>query len=174
MSIKNLRGQVLLALSIISYFFSYGQEPADYFGDRCTGTWEGTMYLSEGGKIKDSLTVTFEVKKKEEAKAWTWRTTYSGRPEKIVKDYVLKLVDASSGSYVIDEGDGILLNCYLFGQRLFSTFSVGDNLLTANYQLSKDGLYFEVTSSRREESTGDGSIYNYSVLHVQNVLLTRS
>lgn len=151
-----------------------GQVNEEYFGDRCVGHWEGTMYLCSEGKINDSLRVKFEVEKMMDGKSWKWKTTYSAKSDEITKDYILRLVDDRSGSYVIDEGDGIMLNSFSFGNRLYSTFSVGDQLLTANYQLDKEILFFEVTSGKKGQATGDGTIFNYSVEHIQKVAFRRT
>lgn len=165
-----------LALSLYLFLFTgsiTAQNDQEYFGDRCVGTWSGTMYLSNAGQLTDSLEVVLEIQPLDDSKTWKWKTSYEAKPERIVKDYTLILVDAGKGQYVIDEGDGIKLDCYHYDQKLYSTFSVNESLLTAIYEINGDSLLFEVTSGKRMEATGDGSIFNYSVQHVQKVVFQR-
>jgi hypothetical protein len=45
---------VLLKLLLFSALFSNGQSVV-LFGDRCLGTWEGTMHLYSKGSLRDSI-----------------------------------------------------------------------------------------------------------------------
>ena len=77
---------------------------------------------------------------------WIWKTSYFGKDnsEPIIKDYTLVERDSLSGTYVIDEGDGIELLNYVFGDKMFCVFSYKRTLLTASYELVGDKLIFEV------------------------------
>lgn len=125
------------------------------------------------GILSDSVAVLFEVSKIENEDNWIWRTTYQTAAKEIIKDYILKLEDAEKGQYIIDEKDGILLNCFQVENKLFSIFSVGENLLTAIYQITDEQIIFEVTSGKKEQATGDGTISNYSINHLQKVVLKK-
>ena len=153
---------------------SYTQEVNIYFADRCEGTWQGMMYMYHQNSNRDSLNVSLEVERLPQENSWKWKTSYEAKPEKIIKDYTLILVDAEKGRYIIDEGDGIKLDCYQYDQKLYSTFSVNESLLTATYEIRADSLLFEVTSGERGEATGDSTIFNYSVQHVQKVVFQRT
>lgn len=174
MSLYSYRNCLLLSLclSLFTGLIS-AQNDQKYFGDRCEGYWTGTLYLSNAGQLTDSLDVVLEIQALANSNTWKWKTSYEAKPERIVKDYTLVLIDAGQGKYMIDEGDGIKLDCYQYDQKLYSTFSVNESLLTAIYEIKGDSLLFEVTSGKRTEATGDGTIFNYSVQHVQKVLFQR-
>ncbi|MDW3646606.1 MAG: hypothetical protein R8P61_06080 [Bacteroidia bacterium] len=142
------------------------------FPERCEGLWEGTMYISSKGQLRDSVGIIFTVEKMQEENAWVWRTKYISEKFPMTKDYILRLQDDKNQVYLTDEGDGIVLYDYLFGDKLYSVFETGGILLTASYELRGEELIFEVTSGKvQEEKVKD--ISNYSVNNVQRVVLRR-
>jgi hypothetical protein len=141
---------------------------------QCAGNWAGTMLIYQEGIISDSIPVTLEVEANEAVNTWKWKTVYHRKGDPVIKDYTLKLAEPQQNRYIIDEGDGIELDSYLSGNKLYSVFTVEDNLLTASYELLNDVIAFEVTSGRKDKATGDGSISNYSVRQVQKVLFRRN
>lgn len=144
------------------------------FPERCLGVWEGMMYMHKGGTIDDSVAVTFTVAALDDPKAWTWKMAYKSAQIDAVKDYVLRLEDPEKGIYLTDEGDGIILYDYLFGDKLYSVFSVKDQVLTASYELRGDVLVFEVTAGKQMgEAKGEYEIATFSVDVLQRVELRR-
>jgi hypothetical protein len=160
----------LIAFALLSISISAFSQ--NYFGDRCLGTWGGTMYIYSHGTLRDSVKVKFEVAKSGKPNEWIWRTDYLSPTMPMVKNYLLRLVDESKGHYVTDERDGIVLHDYLVGNKLYSMFETEEIYLTSSYELRKDLLLFEVTSGRKlpDEKTG---VRNFSVANVQRVVLTR-
>jgi hypothetical protein len=91
----------------------------------------------------------------------------------MVKDYVLKLKDKEKGIYSTDEGGGLELMDYQFGNKLYSVFEVSGVLLTASYEwIDKSNLVFEVTSGKKGESPVK-DITNFSVANVQRVVMRK-
>lgn len=160
---------VHLYLFLLLTTSTFALEAQNYFGDLCSGNWSGMMHLYKKGQITDSIPVTIEIKKINPDNSWKWKTSYNTNADKIVKDYTLKLIDTITGHYIIDEGNGIELSCYQFEHKLYSTFEVGGKILTANYELNQDTLFFEVTSSTKQQVTSDGSVANYTIEHLQKV-----
>jgi hypothetical protein len=144
---------------------------SQHFGDKCIGEWQGTMYIFGKGAIKDSVLVTLIVSKLSPT-SWKWKTEYHSPVRPMVKDYVLRMVDANIGKYVIDEGNGIELSDFLFGNKLLSIFETGGILLTSSYELVADNLVFEVTS-RTKEPSKHPEIRTYSISNVQRVTFKR-
>ena len=142
------------------------------FGDRCLGTWAGTMYMYNQGSLHDSVRVELQVAASGKPDEWIWRTEYLSATRPMVKDYVLRLHDEAKGHYVIDEEDGIMLHDYLVGNKLYSLFETQEVYLTSSYELRSNQLIFEVTSGRKlpDETVG---VRNFSVANVQRVVLTR-
>jgi hypothetical protein len=142
------------------------------FTDACLGTWKGTMYIYSRGTLKDSVSVRLTVAKTEKPNAWTWKTEYLSPKMPMVKDYVLRLKDASKNIYVTDEGDGIELVDYLFNNKLYCVFETHNVLLTSSYELRGNELIFEVTSGKKETATNQ-EVINYPVDNLQRVVFRK-
>lgn len=162
-------------LIAIAMFLIASQASAQtLFPEKCIGVWQGMMHIYNQGIIRDSVKVKFTVAKTAEANAWTWKMEYLSEKMPMVKDYVLKLKDKEKGIFSTDEGGGLELMDYQFGNKLYSVFEVSGILLTACYELmDKNRLVFEVTSSKKGESPVK-DVTNFSVTSVQRVLLRKS
>lgn len=145
---------------------------AQSFPDRLAGTWSGVMFMSKDGKIRDSVHVRFTVKPGVTPDMWSWKTEYLSEKMPMTKDYTLKLQDANSQVYAVDEGDGVVLYDYLFGDKLYGVFETQEVMLTSSYELRGAELIFEVTSGRK--TAGGNGVTNYSVQHLQRAVLRRS
>ncbi len=140
------------------------------FGKECIGTWKGTMHMYSQGRLRDSISVVLEVAQQNDS-VFKWKMDYLSEKMPLTKDY--RLIYKGRNHYQTDEGDGIMLDGYLFGKRLISVFETGGILLTSAYELRKDELYFEVTSSNKEKSDSDPEVQSYQVGFLQNVLFKR-
>lgn len=142
------------------------------FPDQCLGQWKGMMYIYSRSKLVDSVLVRFTAAPTAQPDAWTWKTEYISEKLPMVKDYVLRVKDAAKGRYVTDEGDGIELAEYVFGNKMYSVFETGGILLTSSYELRGSELIFEVTSGEKLEATNE-EVTNYSTNNLQRVVLRR-
>jgi hypothetical protein len=142
------------------------------FVDQCLGQWKGMMYIYSRSKLVDSVLVRFTAAPTDKPDAWTWKTEYISEKLPMVKDYVLRVKDAAKGRYVTDEGDGIELSEYVFGNKMYSVFETGGILLTSSYELRGRELIFEVTSGEKLEATNE-EVTNYSTNNLQRVVLHR-
>lgn len=136
------------------------------------GTWKGKMYRYAQGQLRDSVQVEMHINPLEEPNTWQWKTTYLSPQNTVIKDYVLKSVEATKGHFRVDEGDGIILDAFFLGGKLFHLFDVKGLYLTATYEMREDKLLFEVTSGKRLNTTGS-DVTNYSVENLQRSLLQR-
>lgn len=144
---------------------------AQALADRCVGVWSGTMKMYSRGVLRDSVRIRFTVAKLHEG-AWSWKTEYLSATMPMVKDYVLRVVDAAKGRYITDEGGGVELTDFQHGDKLYSVFETQEILLTSSYELVGDRLIFEVTSGKKEPAKSK-DITTYSVDHLQRVVLTK-
>lgn len=142
------------------------------FGDRCIGSWEGMMYIYSKGTLKDSVSVRLTVQKTNTSNSWTWKTEYLSAKMPMTKDYTLRLPDPSTNKYITDEGDGIELTDYLYGNKLYSIFETHDVFLTSTYELHDKELIFEVTSGKKEAGTHP-EVNTYSTDNLQRVVLKK-
>lgn len=130
---------VALSVQVSSY--------AQSFPEKCEGVWKGTMYIWSRGAVVDSVDVKLTIIKHSElSNRWIWRTEYLSESMPVIKDYQLVERDSLRGLYGTDEGDGIELKNYLFGNKLYSAFDVDGIMLTSSYELIGVNLIFEVTS----------------------------
>jgi hypothetical protein len=146
-----------------------GQIP---FGEKCLGTWEGNMKIYSRGVLKDSVDVRLTVTHTKTANAWTWKTEYLSPIQPMTKDYILRLPEPEKNKYITDEGDGVELTGYLFGNKLYDMFETHGVFLTSSYELVGNELIFEVTSGKKEPVTHP-EINNYSVDNLQRVVFRR-
>jgi hypothetical protein len=161
---------VLLKLLLVSVLFSNGQSVV-LFGDRCLGTWEGTMHLYSKGSLKDSVAVRLSVEKLSPT-SWTWKTEYLSATMPMIKDYVLRTPDPAQNKYITDEGGGLELTNYLFGNKLYSVFETHEVYLTSTYEIMGDTLIFEVTSGKKEPITHP-EVTTYSTANLQRVIFRK-
>jgi hypothetical protein len=163
-----MRTTIFIFISLISTIV----QAQNLFPDKCIGTWKGTMMIYSRGVLRDSVKVTFTVTKSVKANEWAWRTEYHSEKMPMTKDYLLKLKDAEKGLYVTDENNGIELQDYLFGNKLYSVFETQGIFLTSSYELKDHELIFEVTSGKRIEPNGQ-EVTNYTVDNLQRVVLRK-
>ncbi len=142
------------------------------FGERCLGSWEGMMHIYSRGALKDSVLVRLTVEKTNTSNAWTWRTDYLSARMPMTKDYILRLPDPTKNKYITDEGDGVELTDYLYGNKLYSIFETHEVFLTSTYELIGNELIFEVTSGKMEPITSS-EIKTYSTDNLQRVVFKK-
>lgn len=140
--------------------------------DQCTGNWAGTMHIYKAGALLDSVQVRFTVARLTDT-SWTWRMDYLSATMPMTKDYVLRLRNPQQQLYVTDEGGGLELMEYRFGNKLYAIFETQGILLTSSYELrSPNELLFEVTSGKKLPNSHP-EVRNYSVSSLQRVVLKR-
>lgn len=165
MLLKNL---LFAALFSLASFTAFSQE---LFPNRCLGQWQGTMHLYYEGILRDSVPLRFTVAPIDSV-SWTWRMEYLSDKLPMTKDYILRIKDKQRQVYVTDEGDGIELQDYLFGNKLYSVFETGGILLTASYEWRGNELIFEVTSGKKADNTA-AEVQSHPVSSVQRAVLRR-
>jgi hypothetical protein len=142
------------------------------FGNRCTGQWTGMMYIWARGQLRDSVRIEHEVSPTQKPNEWTWKTRYLSPVQPMTKDYLLRLENDKEQIYVTDEGQNLLLNGYVFENKMYNIFETQNILLTSSYELLNDRLIFEVTSGKKTGETA-GQVSNFSVTHLQRAVLYR-
>ena len=154
---------------VISFLFTGVLYAQSSFVQKCLGTWQGTMYMYHDGKLRDSVNVKLIVANTTDTGVWVWKTEYLSEKFPMVKDYKLKVKDSAKNIYLTDEGDGLTLDNYVVGDKMYSLFETEKIFLTANYELRDDKLIFEVTSGKKLTATHP-EVNNYSVADVQRVV----
>ncbi|MEQ3655932.1 MAG: hypothetical protein ABNH00_08715 [Dokdonia sp.] len=137
------------------------------------GAWKGTLEMYSLATKKDSQPeVTLTIQPLIKDSVWVWRTDYiSEQYGTISKDYTMRVIDHTAGTYILDEGDGILLEQQLSGNAMYSIFEVQDQILTAKYTFHQDEIEFEVCNSTKSQDTTD--VLSHRVENIQRVILKR-
>jgi hypothetical protein len=161
-----------LLLFVLLGFAQSAWGQATPFVNACIGKWQGTMYLFKEGQLRDSVRVRLSVATTPDPKAWSWKTEYLSAKTPMTKDYTLRLKDAEKHVYVTDEGGGVELYDYLFGNKLYCVFETGGIMLTSSYELRGDELIFEVSSGKKVEAPSVG-VVNYATSNLQRVVFRR-
>lgn len=142
------------------------------FPEKYLGEWKGMMKLYKNGVLYDSVLTQLTIAKTPEASKWMWKTEYLSEKYPITKDYKLLLIDSITNHYIIDEGDGIKLDSYLFNNKIYSNFSVDDQWLTSYYEFLKDSIIFEITIGKLN-SPADAEVKSYTVTKLQRVVFQK-
>ncbi|MEN8119299.1 MAG: hypothetical protein ABFS35_03090 [Bacteroidota bacterium] len=136
---------------------AYSQTTAtdEHFPDDWLGTYKGKMYIIKQGKgIIDSADVKLELLATNISSQWVYRMTYNNsRYREIIKDYLLVKPDSVvTGSYLLDEKDGIIIQQTLLGNTFYSSFTVAGDYINSIMRKTGNVIEFEVFSARKKES----------------------
>lgn len=154
---------IITILSFSTWFAAHAQKTP--FAE---GKYIGTMYIQKMGKTIDSFPSVLTIKTIKPDSIWQWKTEFLSPKMPVVKDYLLKIKDLSRGVYITDEGEGIELLNYVFGNKMFSQFETAGFFLTANYEWKDDEIIYELTSSSRIKRSNN-DVYNYNISTLQKV-----
>lgn len=141
------------------------------FPEKCMGNWGGTLYIYQKGQLKDSVSVTLEVKPSGQPKEFHWVTTYESEEHPLVKDYLLQIDQQEPEKYILKEGEGVELLMYGFDNKLYSLFETQNTMLSSTYEIRNDTLYFE-TSSASQQATGS-VVTSFQIGYLQKAVFTR-
>lgn len=137
------------------------------------GVWQGMMSMYKNGVVRDSVSVRLTIKPSGSPDEWIWKTEYLSATMPAVKDYKLRLTDATKNLFVMDEGGGLLLTTWLCVDRMYNVFETGGFVLTSTTEFRGDRIYFEVTSGKREKQDHP-EVTNIGISNVQRVFFTRT
>ena len=166
--------QSLRSLLVIFGFlllFANRTNAQDLLPDRMSGVWVGHLQLWSNGVKRDSVPVVLTVSPRG-AERWQWKMEYRSEKNPMVKDYEWRLKDRARQLYVTDEGGGVVLEDFAYGNKMFSAFETQGIWLTSSQELRGDTLTFEVTAGKRLPATGEG-VVNYGVTSLQRAVLKR-
>jgi len=89
---------------------------------------------------------------------YTWKIIY-GEDGKDFRPYLLKPVDMATGHWVVDEGDGIMLDSYVHGNSIHGSFTVGNNTIVDNYRIENGKMFVEYFTIQlgQKKTSGKGT-----------------
>lgn len=123
------------------------------FPESWAGVWVGELEIWKGSKVMQSIPMETIIGPTAVADEYKWVTTYDqgkSEEENVEKPYVLKIVDSEKGHYIIDEKNSILIEAYLFDNKLASWYTVGKSFIQATYEKRGDEIIFEIFAGGKE------------------------
>ena len=160
-----------IRLVVLLAFFCSTAFAQELFPDRITGRWTGMLHLWKNGELQDSVIVILTVRPLG-GETWQWRMEYKSAMRPMTKDYRIRVLDRKQHTFITDEGGGIELEDYTFGDRMMSMFETQETWLTSTQELSGGQLRFQVTAGKKTRTLDQG-VTNYSVTSLQRATLTR-
>jgi hypothetical protein len=166
---------VVLCLALSVAATAQARFPQDFMGH-----WQGELsWYRPGTAAPKKFTMQLLIQPADSAGRYTWKIIYGDKGED-TRPYELKAVDSATGHWVVDEKNGILLDQYLIGGKLFCAFSVGGTTIVNSYGRKGAELAVEFTSfpAKAVRTSGAGTeesptVESYAVRSYQKGTLTR-
>ncbi len=130
--------------------------PKENFPQAWVGNWSGELLIYDANGVKQKVPMALEIQPTAKNDVFTWALIYGEDKEKGRRSYELNIKDAEKGWYAIDEKNSIILDCYLFHNKLYSRFEVMGNLLLCTYEKQGDQIIFEVISGNQHAVSNSG------------------
>lgn len=124
------------------------------------GIWKGELNIYAAEGLKQVIPMQLHILPSDTTGQYSWTIIYGPDTPDNRRSYVLKTLDQEKGHYLIDERNSILLDTYFFNDKLFSRFSVMNNLLLSSYEIRNGQLVFEIISGSLTPArrTGDAVV----------------
>jgi hypothetical protein len=95
--------------------------------------------------------------------------TYIFNGNEDVRDYQLKVVDASKGHYIVDERNSILIDAYYRNGVLTSFFEVEKSFIISEYSKIGEEIHFDIISAKDSPNlSGDQQVNGETIPEVSS------
>jgi hypothetical protein len=150
------------------------------FPQSWVGNWQGELKWYKTGKPEpQKVNMELRIQPGDTAGQYRWQLIY-GSETQDNRPYLLQPKDADKGHWVIDEGNGIVLDQFWTGNGLCGAFTVMGNTILNNYRMENDQLLVEFFSigAKPMATTGHGTeespaVDSYRVGSYQKAVLRR-
>lgn len=153
---KNMPTQKVTTLLLFLFLFhsSYSlfgqiseekQFPQAYFGK-----YKGLLEINTVMGVQ-KVPMEFWLQPTDSVGKYNYVIVYGEGEKRQERNYNLIARDEKTGSYLIDENNGILLEAKVFENRLYSLYEVSGNLLTTFITFEENQLLFEITVAKTEK-----------------------
>jgi len=146
------------------------------------GNYKGELQIFGVDSVKMKLPMKLDILQKSDS-VYQFKISYDFKGKVDMRDYELKIVDAKSGKYVIDEKNTIEIDAYYKMGMLTSFFEVTDSYIISTYTKMKETIIFEIISADGKNPTSSGNskfeaedipeVKSYLVNGRQKAVLTR-
>jgi hypothetical protein len=160
--------------------FTFGAAAQKGFPATFVGHWQGEIaWYRQGAAEPRKFKMQLLIQPTDSAGRYTWKIIYGEKGED-TRPYELKAVDTATGHWMVDEKNGILLDQYFIGGKLYSVFSVGGTTIVNSYWREGDRLAVEFASfpAKAVRTSGAGTeesptVESYAVRSYQKGILAR-
>lgn len=165
---------LLIFLTIVTPALSFAQFPNGWIG-----TWEGDLIIhSQPGDKNQVIKMKLSIQESPQVGVRLWNIWYEDNNGGSWRNYNLVGDDPESGIYKMDELNSITLDMFYFNDTFYSMYSIGKAIITVEYALKDEKIYFEITSANNQGETTGGTedipeVTNYPVRTVQKAILTK-
>ena len=167
----------LLFVSITPIF---SQESSSInFPDDFFGIYTGTLEISNKNGNR-TYPMEFHLQPTDSVGKYEYKLVYGAGDQRQERPYNLIAKDTTSGSYIVDENNGIILHDKVIDNRMYALFEVGGSLLTTFITFEKDYMIFEIVATNtadkqpsyanNEEKT---EVISYPITTVQRAVLQK-
>jgi hypothetical protein len=154
------------------------------FPQSWVGNWEGTLQICSSKGVVQQLPMEIEISKVDTAAdRYHFALIYGEDKKAGLRPYQLIIKDREKGHFVNDEMNGIRMDEYFIGNKLYCWFEVEGTLLLSSFEKKNNLLHFEIIAgSSTPVSTSGGTkhegedipvVKTYPVKNVQKAVLKR-
>jgi len=162
----------------ITPIFSQENSPIN-FPDDFFGIYTGTLEISNKNG-NQTYPMEFHLQPTDSIGKYEYKLVYGAGDQRQERPYNLIAKDTASGSYIVDENNGIILHDKVIDNRMYALFEVGGSLLTTFITFEKDHMIFEIVATNtaekqlsyanNEEKT---EVISYPITTVQRAVLQK-
>ena len=140
-------------------FLSLSIYAQDTFPESWIGNYKGNLNIYSVDSIQRNAKMNLTIQKTSKDSIFDWIIRYEINGKKDRRTYSLVVIDKEKGKYQIDEKNGIVIDSYLYNQRIVTSFfKVMGNFIVASYTKEKNTIIFEIISSKSEPVRITGNI----------------
>lgn len=127
------------------------QFPQDFYE-----IYKGDLYIINT-RGKQTIQMEFHLNPTDSIGKYQYMLVYIMNGNRQERKYNLLEKEVSTGEYLVDENNGILLDAKLIDNTIFSMFEVQGNILTTTERFYKDSMDFEITFANKSQQTKSGT-----------------
>jgi hypothetical protein len=125
---------------------AFGQQIPDIY----CGTYKGKLQLFSKDKV-NTIDMEFKLRQTQKPDIYDYVLIYHGPQKKDIRAYTLKIKD-STGNFLLDENNGIVIPTKFVNRSLHSFFEVESSLLKTSIHFYNDYLDFEIVMANTKKT----------------------
>lgn len=133
------------------------------------GSYKGKLQIYTLDSIAMQVEMKLEIAQTTNDTLFQWKMTYIFNGNEDVRDYQLKVVDASKGHYIVDERNSIMIDAYYKNGVLTSFFEVEKSFIISEYSKIGEEIHFDIISAKDSPNlSGDQQVNGETIPEVSS------